>query len=119
MHLHRGDGHGLQRIQDGHAGMGVRRGIDDDAVINAVGPLNDLYQFPFMVGLKEGRLRPGLIAGLPDKGTQGGEILFAVEFRFPDTQHVQIGSVDDQQLFSHSSSISLAAAFGLPLFSAR
>ena len=48
MYLHRGDGHGLQRIQQCHAGVGVRRRVEDDA-LHAIETANSAGFFTFGV----------------------------------------------------------------------
>ena len=51
MHFHCGDAHSLQCVQNGHGGMGVGSGIDDDTIDLAVAFLNLVHKAAFMVGL--------------------------------------------------------------------
>ena len=103
MDLHGGNGHGLQCIQNGYAGVSVGGGVDDDAVIDAVGRLNGVHNGPLVVGLDETDLDALGIAGGADEGQQGLIILAAVDGRLPQTQQIQIGPVDDQKLHSSAS----------------
>ena len=100
MDLHGRDGHGLQCIQNGYAGVSVGGGVDDDAVIDAVGRLDGVHNGPLVVGLDETDLD---IASGADEGQQGLIILAAVDGRLPQAQQIQIGPVDDQKLHSSAS----------------
>ena len=103
MDFHGRDGHGLQCIQNGYAGVSVGGGVDDDAVIDAVGRLDGVHDGTLVVGLDEAHLDALGIAGGADEGQQGLIILAAVDGRLPQTQQIQIGPVDDQKLHSSAS----------------
>ena len=83
--------------------MGIGSGIDDNAVIDAVGRLNGVHNGPLVVGLEEVHLDALGVAGGVDKGQQGLVILTAVDGRLPQPQQIQIGAVDDQKLHSSAS----------------
>ena len=51
MHLDGGDAHGLYGVEQGNAGVGVGRGIDDDAVDAPIGLLNGVDEVAFVIGL--------------------------------------------------------------------
>ena len=83
--------------------MGVGGGIDDDAVIQTVGPLDLVHDGPLMIGLEEVRLDVLLFADFPDKIQKSFIGLASVDVFFPDPQHIQIGTVDDQKFHGFSS----------------
>ena len=49
MHLHRRERHGLERVQNRDAGVGVSGGVYDDAVKYAVSSLDPVDDLPFVV----------------------------------------------------------------------
>ena len=51
MYFHSGKGNRLQRIQDCHGSVGVRCGIDDNAIHFSVGPLDLVYKITLVVRL--------------------------------------------------------------------
>ena len=114
MDFHGRDGHSLQCIQNGHAGMGIGSRIDDDAVIDAVGRLDGVHNGPLVVGLDKAHLDALGVAGGADKGQQGLVILTAVDGRLPQAQQIQIGPVDDQKLHSSASLMVCTVASSAP-----
>ena len=64
MHLDRRNGDGLQRVQNGDARVCVGGGIDDDAVVDAVGGLDLVDQRTLVVGLEDFALRASRAAGV-------------------------------------------------------
>ena len=83
--------------------MSVGGGVDDDAVIDAVGRLDGVHDGALVVGLGKVHLDALGIAGGADEGQQGLIILAAVDGRLPQAQQIQIGPVDDQKLHSSAS----------------
>ena len=117
MHLHGRQRHGLERVKDRHAGVGVGRGIDDDAVETIECRLDRVHDGAFVIRLEQLAFYPLRGAYLPNKGLQRGEVLFAVDVRLAHAQQVQIGTVDDQQLHEYASRMSRAASSGARSFS--
>ena len=97
MHLHRRQSHGLQRVQNGYAGVGVGGGVDDDAVRLAQRALDDVHQHALMVGLKALHFDAFPGADLPDKRFQIGKGLPTINIRLPNAQQVQVWTVQDKQ----------------------
>ena len=94
VHLHRWDLYRLQGVQDGHAGVGVGGGVDDDAVKGPQGLLDLVHNGPLVVGLEDLHPNALLGAGVLHQGHQGGVVLLAVEVGLPDPQEVQVGPVN-------------------------
>ena len=95
MHLHSGNAHRFQRIQNGDGSMGVGGRVDDNAVINAQGLLNFIHQAALVVGLVLVDCDMFCFGGFIQQRQQIGEGIAAVNARFPDAQHIDIGSIDD------------------------
>ena len=117
MDLHRRKGHGLQRIQNGDAGVGIGGGVDDDAVEYPVSSLDRVHDGPLVVGLETLDLHPGLLRACLQEVQQGGIVLLPVDLRFPQAQQIQIGPVDDEQLHPITSRICRSDSSGVPLLS--
>ena len=120
MDLNCRDGNRLQRIQNGHGGVGVGSGIDHNAVHLPVGPLNLIHQISLMVGLVLFDFHSFLPGGVIQKLQKIRKGVFSVNTRFPDAEHVQIGAVDDQNFHEFPSQwarIALRVSSGLPLLS--
>ena len=98
MDFHRGNADRLEGVQQGDAGMGIGAGIDDDAVLLSVSLLDGVHQVPFMVGLVQGDAGAQFLRVGFDEAAKIGIGCFAVDFRFPDTEHVQVGAVDDKDV---------------------
>ena len=98
--LHRRQTHRLQGVQNGHAGVGIGGGVDDDAVHLPVGPLDLVHNGPLVVGLEQLHLSAALVCRLADKGLQGSKVLLAIDIGLPNAQHVQVWAVNHQQLHS-------------------
>ena len=52
VHLHHGRLHGLHGVPDPYGGMGIGRGIQNDAVIGKADLLDFVDQFPLDIGLE-------------------------------------------------------------------
>ena len=79
--------------------MGISRRVDDNAVGFAVSLLDGVHQVSFMVGLEDRDSDPPLFRMGFDKPAEirvGGG---SVDLRFPDTKHIQVRAVEDQQGF--------------------
>ena len=83
--------------------MGIGGGVDNDAVIYAVGRLNSVYNSALMVGLEEVHADSLGVAGGADEREQGFVILTAVNGRLPQPQKVQVRAVDDQKFHDSAS----------------
>ena len=94
VHLHRGQVHRLQRVQNRHTGVGIGGGIDYNAVGSPQSRLNPVHNGPLVVGLEYLHLHPLLGTGLLHQGHQGGVVLFPIEVRLPDPQQIQVGAVN-------------------------
>ena len=83
--------------------MGVRCRVDDDAVVDASGFLDGIHQVSLMVGLKNAY---GLETGLrPCRVAEVLEVvvgLRSVYARFTDPQHVEVGTVEHQDVHGFS-----------------
>ena len=90
--------------------MGISGGVDDDAVHLAVCPLDFVYNVPLVVGLVLLHLQTLGAGGFVQQPQKIGKGAFAVDTRLPDTQHVQVGTVDDQNFHMGSSMIDKIAA---------
>ena len=108
--LHGGDGNGFQGVQNGHGGMGIGGGVDDDAVHLAVCPLDFVHNVPLVVGLVLLHFQTLGAGGFIQQAQKVGESVFTVDTRLPDAQHVQVGAVDDQNFHMGSSMIDKMAA---------
>ena len=102
--LHRGDAHRLYRVQQRHAGVGVGRRVDDDAVHPVkIGLLDGVHQRALVVGLEEGDLRAQLVRFGLDHGFQVLVSGPAVDLRLADAQHVHVGAVKHQNFHKNPS----------------
>ena len=81
MHLDCRNGDGLQRVQNGDARVRVGGGIDDDAVVNAVGGLDLVDQRTLVVGLEDFALRASRAAGVLAEADKGVIVLRTVDGR--------------------------------------
>ena len=97
VHLGGGQVHGLQRVQNGNAGVGVGAGVDDDAVVEAQGALDGVHQAALVVGLVELGLYADGGAAFLYKVDHALIVHGAVDARLPHTQHVQVRSVQNQE----------------------
>jgi len=89
MDFHRRNGGGLQRVQHGHAGVGVGGGVDDDAVHPVeIRPLDAVHQRALVVGLEKFH---GHAQGVGFSADQGAQVIVgaaAIDRRLPDAQQV-------------------------------
>ena len=92
--LHGGQGDRLQGVQDGHAGVGIGGGVDDDAVLLPISLLDLVHNGPLVVGLEDLHVDALLGAGVLHQLHQGGVVGLAVEVGLPNAQHVQVGAVN-------------------------
>ena len=104
MDLHGGDAHGLHRIQQRNAGVGVSGGVDDDAVyLVKVSLLDGVHQGALMVGLEKTHFHAQLVRFLTDHLLQVGVGGPAVDLRLADAQHVHVGAVNHQNVHKNPS----------------
>jgi len=103
-----GEGDGLQRVENGDAGVGVGGGVDHDAVKASVGGLNRVDDRAFVVGLHALRLDALLYAYFLDVFEQRRIILPAVYIRLAHTEHIDIRAVDHKQFHIITSCIFFA-----------
>ena len=97
MDLHCGDGDGLERVQDGHAGVRIGRRVDDDAVDLAIGLLDFVDDAALVVGLEDLNLVKALRgACLLADLDQAVVVVAAVDARLANAEHVEVGAVDDE-----------------------
>ena len=103
MDLHRGDGHRLDGIQQGHTGVGIGGRIDDDALhLVKIGLLDGIHQRALVIGLEKRHFVAFFVAITLNFLQQLLIILCSVMSRLPDTQHIQVGTVDDKQFHIRS-----------------
>ena len=104
MDLHGGDAHGLHRIQQRNAGVGVSGGVDDDAVyLVKVSLLDGVHQGALMVGLEKTHFHAQLVRFLTDHLLQVGVSGPTVDLRLADAQHVHVGAVNHQNVHKNLS----------------
>lgn len=95
--LNGGDGDGFERVQDGHARMRVGGRVDDDAVDLAVGLLDFVDDAALVVRLEDLDLVKALRgACLLANLDQAVVVVAAVDARFANAEHVEVGAVDDE-----------------------
>lgn len=95
--LHSWDGDGLEGVEDGHARVRVSRRVDDDAVDLAVGLLDLIDDAALVVGLEDLDLVKTLRgACLLADLYQTVVVIAAVDARLANTEHVEVGAVDDE-----------------------
>ena len=95
--LHRGDGDGLEGVQDGNAGVRVGCRVDHNAVDLAVCLLDLVDDAALVVGLEDLDLVKALRgAGLLADLDQAVVVVAAVDARLANAEHVEVGSVDDE-----------------------
>ena len=78
--------------------MGIGGRIDDNSIGPSIGLLNPVHQNTFVVGLANihGNAHGfGLIFDHADQILIGSA---AVDFRLPDTQHIEIGAVENENV---------------------
>jgi len=96
MHFYHRCFYGFDGIANSYGGVGIGRGIKDDAVIRESHFLYLVNEFPFYVGLKIGELY------LLELHLQAGKIVFKgdipVNVLLPLPQQVQVRPVDDHDL---------------------
>ena len=102
--LHTGHVHRLQRVQNGHAVMGIGAGIHHDALIYPVGLLDGVHDGPFVVGLEAVHLHPVFPAEGFQVLAERGIAVFSIDSRLPLAQQIQVGAVDDQILHPYNTS---------------
>ena len=73
-------------------------GIDNNTVHFTVGLLNGIHNSALMVGLKLGHLDIKILCPLIQESQKIGKCLFSVNTGFTDTQHIQIRSIDYQDV---------------------
>src|SRR3954464_463841 len=98
MDLNCRDRDGRNRVAQGYAGMGVRCSIEDYDVRVAFGFLDPCHQFSLEVGLPELDVHPclpGLFPDLPFDICQG---VPAINLRFPGSQQIEIGSIEEKDV---------------------
>ena len=76
--------------------MCVSRRVDHDTVIGSERVLNDIHQFAFVIGLHYIAIRSQSLTGPLTVIAERRVVLFSVDIRFTDAEHIQIGTVDDQ-----------------------
>ena len=92
MDLNGGDGDGLERVQDGHAGVRIGRRVDDDAVDLAIGLLDFVDDAALVVGLEDLDLVKALCgARLLTNLDQAVVVVAAVDAWLANTEHVEVG----------------------------
>ena len=117
MDLHGRDLDRFQRIQNGHAGVGISGGIDDDAVIDPVGLLDGVHQRPLVVALELVHPDPQRRSRFPEQGKQRLKIRLAVNIRLPQAQQVDIRPVQHQNFHFIASRIVFSVLSKAPLLS--
>src|SRR5688572_10833693 len=98
----------LEGVQNGHGGVGITPGIDNDSGRLATGFLNPGDQLALMVGLTEIDAETHFTRRLFAQVTYVIERVVAVDVRLPHAQHVQVRAVEDQDVF-HSAALMEAA----------
>ena len=95
--LNGGDGDGLEGVEDRHARMRVGGRVDDDAVDLAISFLNLVDDAALVVGLEDLDLVKTLRgACLLADLDQTAVVIAAVDARLANTEHVEVGAVDDE-----------------------
>ena len=95
--LNGGDGDGLEGIEDRYARMRVSGRVDDDAVDLAVGLLDLVDDAALVVGLEDLDLVKALCGTrLLANLDQAVVVVAAVDARLANTEHVEIGAIDDE-----------------------
>lgn len=95
--FHCGDGDGLERVQDGYAGVRVGSRVDDDSVDLAVGLLDLVDDAALVVGLEDLDLVKALRgACLLADLYQAVVVIAAVDARLANAEHVEVGAVYDE-----------------------
>ena len=92
---------GQQGIHDGDRGVGVAGRIDDDGGVAGARLLDPGDQFALVVGLAEIDLDAERIAPRAGLRLDVGQGLGTVDLRLARAQHVQVRSVQDQDLRRH------------------
>ena len=98
MYLDRRNLDRLQRVENRNAGVGIGRGVDDNPVCVAVSRLNAVDDRPFMVGLVQDGFDVLLYTAVINILLQAAVILGTIDVGFAQTEHVDVRSVDDQEL---------------------
>src|SRR5665647_1443031 len=111
MDLDKRDPDGGQRIPHGHAGMGVGGGVDDDEIdLVPARLLNTLDEFGLgiaLVGLEAGS---GLLGRCGQPRLDRLQGVLAVVIRLADAEQVQIGAIDEQDVFVRGCHIEIVPA---------
>ncbi len=111
MYFHGRDGDRLDGVEERDARMRIRARVDDDSVRFPVRSLDPVDQIPFVVRLVQFDLNAALFRVFPDRGAEGIVILLAVNRRLADPEHIDVRSVDYQDLHFTSSRIMYAVSF--------
>lgn len=91
------DGDGLEGIEDRHTRVRVGCRVDDDAVDLAIGLLDFVDDAALVVGLEDLDLVKALCcACLLADLDQAIVVVTAVDARLANTEHVEVGAVDDE-----------------------
>lgn len=104
-----------QGIENGDRCMRESCWVNDDPVSRAARLLNPVDQVGFAVALAEIQLDAGRRRMSCAVGTDIIEALLAVNLRFPDTEHVQVGAVQDKYSGGGGQLISLIPGSDLPV----
>lgn len=97
MYLYSGRRNGRQGICNSDRGMGVCPGINDDAIYVEAQFMNFINQFAFVIRLKIAKLHVGKLGFERFQILQEGAI--TINCRFALAQQVEIGAVNDKNLF--------------------
>ena len=98
------------RVVDGDRGVGVGAGIDDDAGGLLAGFLDPVDEIALVVGLAEIDLQPEPRAGLLAVGLDVGQRLAAIDARLALAEHIEVGTVQDENRLQYTETFAGAAA---------
>ena len=111
MYLHRGYANRLDRIQDSDAGVCIGGGIENKTIHFAVSGLDLIHQVALMVGLIQFCFDTASGCVCLYNAAQIIIGLRSVDFRLPNAQHIDIGTIDHKYSHrNHSSQKALTAA---------
>ena len=94
MHLHSGQRHSLESVENSHTRVGVGRRIDENCIHAIVSPLNGIDNGTLVVGLEKLDLDAQFTGTLADELLQCRKVLRAIEGGLAKAQQIEVGAVD-------------------------
>lgn len=117
VHLDRRNADGLERVEQGDAGVCIGGGVEDDAVCTVIIRLLDgVDELALVVRLVERDVYAALLRVGANEGLQVFVGTAAVDPRLADAQHIEVRTVQNENVhFIHSFSMRCAVSSTVPL----